>query len=258
MRGSKAHSLLKKLRAKKYEEEGERPKSVEKRTETIKDLHLGAVTETNTGKVTYIDPLDFFKTEHPLEVDKTLDELGLNDLDKEPKKEEKKEEPEKKIGMKGLIGAVGVKIKFDEMMKARAKIKKDDKFQNKKSLSVSTRTVKNNEKNKFEMINKSKDDRDHRMFIKLTLALNRYKNSNLNQQDLYMEILKKISELKGYRDETGELEKELNEVIEYLQIKNVVLCPDVQIVDDNDETDPIGKQISLEQIMSQMNLKADA
>ena len=160
--------------------------------------------------------------------------------------------------MKGLMGAIGVKIKFDEMMKARAKIKKDDKNQPKKSLSVGSRNVKNAEKNKFEMINKSKDDRDQRLFIKLTLALNKYKNSNSNQQDIYQEILKKISELKGYKDETGELEKELNEIIDSLKIKNIVLCPDAQQVSDEDVTDSIGKQISLEQIMSQMNLKSDA
>ena len=255
---SKAHSLLKKLRAKKHEEEGERPKSVEKRTENIKNLNLGAVSDQKSGKVTYIDPLDYFKTEHPLEIDTNLDEFGLNEPD-EPKKEEKKEnEPEKKIGMKGLMGAIGAKIKFEEMMKARAKVKKEDKTQGKKALSVGSRNVKNNEKNKFEVINKSKDDRDQRMFIKLTLALNRYKNTNLNQQDIYLEILKKISELKGYKDETGELEKELNEVIDNLKLKNMVLCPDVQIVSDEDETDSIGKQISLEQIMSQMNLKSDA
>ena len=256
---SKAHSLLKKLRAKKHEEEGERPKSVEKRTEDIKNLQLGAVTDAKSGKVTYIDPLDFFKTEHPIEVDTKLDEFGLNDVEDESKKEEKKEnEPEKKVGMKGLMGAIGVKIKFDEMMKARAKIKKDDKNQPKKSLSVGSRNVKNAEKNKFEMINKSKDDRDQRLFIKLTLALNKYKNSNSNQQDIYQEILKKISELKGYKDETGELEKELNEIIDSLKIKNIVLCPDAQQVSDEDVTDSIGKQISLEQIMSQMNLKSDA
>ena len=108
------------------------------------------------------------------------------------------------------------------------------------------------------MINKSKDDRDQRLFIKLTLALNKYKNSNSNQQDVYQEILKKISELKGYKDETGELEKELNEIIDSLKIKNIVLCPDAQQVSDEDVTDSIGKQISLEQIMSQMNLKSDA
>ena len=50
----------------------------------------------------------------------------------------------------------------------------------------------------------------------------------------------------------------LLEIIDSLKIKNIVLCPDAQQVSDEDVTDSIGKQISLEQIMSQMNLKSDA
>ena len=132
---AKARSLLKRLRIKKHEEdeklEKERPKSEERRTENIKTLNLGAMKDETNGKITFIDPLDYFKTEHPIENDKTLEEFGLNEVD-EPKKEEKKEtEPVKKPAMKGLIGAVGFKIKFDEMMKARAKVKKMIKLRQK-------------------------------------------------------------------------------------------------------------------------------
>ena len=254
---SKARLLLKKLRAKIHEEDGEqqkeRAKSEEKRT-----LNLGAMKDEKSGKVTYIDPLDFFKVEHPLEVDKTLDIFGLNDTESEQKKEEKKEnEPEKKITMKGLMGAVGVKIKFDEMMKARSKLKKDDKVQTKKSLSVGSRTVKNNEKNKFEIINKTKDDRDQRLYIKLILARKKINESNVNQTDIYLEILNKISQLKEYPDKSGDLKKEVDEIEKNLKIKNIVLCPDVQIVEDDDETDSIGKQMSLDFIINKMKIKSD-
>jgi hypothetical protein len=258
---AKARSLLKRLRIKKHEEdeklEKERPKSEERRTENIKTLNLGAMKDETNGKITFIDPLDYFKTEHPIENDKTLEEFGLNEVD-EPKKEEKKEtEPVKKPAMKGLIGAVGFKIKFDEMMKARAKVKKDDKAQTKKSLSVGSRNVKN-DKNKFEMINRTKEDRDQRLYIKLILARNKFNSSNINQQDIYSDILQKISQLKTYPDKTGELKKELEEVEDNLKIKNIVLCSDVQIVPDDDETDSIGKQLVLEQIINKMKLKSDA
>ena len=160
---NKARSLLKKLRAKIHEgeenePEKERAKSEEKRTENIKTVNLAEIKDENGGKSNYIDPLDFFKTEHPLEIDKNLEIFGLNDIETEPKKEEKKEnESNKKPKLKALIGAVGYKIKFDEMIKARSKIKKDDttKNQPKKALSVASRNVKNNEKNKFEIINKT-------------------------------------------------------------------------------------------------------
>ena len=257
---NKARSLLKKLRAKKHEEEGERPKSVEKRTEDIKNLQLGAVTDAKSGKVTYIDPLDFFKTEHPLEIDKTLDEFGLNEVEDKTNKEEKNEnekEKEKKPKLKALIGAVNMKIKFEDMMKARNKVKKEEKTQNKKSLSVGSRNVKN-DKNKFELINKTKEDRDQRLYIKLILARNKFNKSNTNQQDIYLDIIQKIAEIKEFPDKTGELKKEINEIENDLKIKNIILCPDVQIVSDKDETDSIGKQLSLEQIINKMKLKSDA
>ena len=259
---SKARSLLKKLRSKIHEVDGEqqreRAKTVETRKENVKTLNLGAIKDENSGKVTYIDPLDFFKTEHPLEVDKTLEEFGLNETEDEPKNEEKKEnEQEKKPKIKGLMGAVGMKIKFDEMMKARSKIKKDDKTQTKKSLSVGSRNVKSNEKNKFEIINKTKEDRDQRLYIKLILARNKFNKSNMNQQDIYLDILSKISQLKEFPDKSGEIKKELNEIENNLKIKNIVLCPDVQIVEDDDQTDSIGKQMSLDFIINKMKIKSD-
>ena len=160
--------------------------------------------------------------------------------------------------IKDYLGQRADTFKIDPVVSYPANYKECTEVATREKNSNARPEFKNAEKNKFEMINKSKDDRDQRLFIKLTLALNKYKNSNSNQQDIYQEILKKISELKGYKDETGELEKELNEIIDSLKIKNIVLCPDAQQVSDEDVTDSIGKQISLEQIMSQMNLKSDA
>ena len=54
------------------------------------------------------------------------------------------------------------------------------------------------------------------------------------------------------------MKNELNEIENDLKIKNLVLCPDVQLVSDEDETDSIGKQLSLEQIINKMKLKSDA
>ena len=256
---SKARSLLKKLRAKKHQEEEkeqkERPKSEEKRSENNKTLKLGAIKDENSGKVTYIDPLDFFKIEHPLEIDKTLDEFGLNDILSEINKEEEKEKEKKPL--KAENGAVNMKIKFEDMMKARNKIKKDDKTQNKKSLSVDSRNIKN-DKNKFEFINKTKEDREQRLYIKLSLARNKFNKRDINQNDIYLDILTKLAKIKEYSEQNGELQKEINEIENDLKIKNVVLCPDVQIVSDEDETDSIGKQLSLEQIINKMKLKSDA
>ena len=133
----------------------------------------------------------------------------------------------------------------------------DDKVQTKKSLSVGSRNVKSNEKNKFEIINKTKEDRDQRLYIKLILARNKFNKSNMNQQDIYLDILNKIAQLKEFPDKSGEIKKELDEIENNLKMKNIVLCPDVQIVDDNDETDSIGKQMSLDFIINKMKIKSD-
>ena len=92
---NKACSLLKKIKTKKTwrrrkwrKRENKRAKSEEKRAENIKTLNLGAIKYENSGKVTYIEPLYFFKKEHPLEIDKTLDKFDLNEV-KEINKEEK-------------------------------------------------------------------------------------------------------------------------------------------------------------------------
>ena len=122
---------------------------------------------------------------------------------------------------------------------------------------MGSRNIKN-DKNKFELINKTKEDREQRLYIKLILARNKFNKSNINQQDIYLDILKKIDQIKEFPDKTGELKNELNEIENDLKIKNLVLCPDVQLVSDEDETDSIGKQLSLEQIINKMKLKSDA
>ena len=108
-----------------------------------------------------------------------------------------------------------------------------------------------------QRVSKTKEDRDQRLYIKLILAKNRFNKSNINQQDIYLEILNKISKLKEYPDKNGLLKKEINDIENNLKIKNIVLCPDVQIVSDEDDTDSIGKQMSLEFIINKMKLKSD-
>ena len=55
------------------------------------------------------------------------------------------------------------------------------------------------------------------------------------------------------------LSDELNEIIIDLKLeKNLVLCSDVQVVnEDEDDTDSIGKKISLDNVMNKMSIKAD-
>lgn len=264
---AKARSLLKKLRNKKMEEEGGQPseKNEEKKVEETNTINLATIKlgERNSRSApkdikrqseSSIDPLDYFKTEHIIIKESTMEEYGDAGIKKdveEEKKKEKEGENTKKIG--NMMGVRGFKINFDEMMRVRAKVKKEPQ---QKSLSVGTRNAKAPQ-NKFEYVKKNTGNKEDSLFIKLTLAKNKFNRGNIPH--LYEEILRRIDELKGIKDLPKNLSEELNEIIIDLKLdKNLVLCSDVQVVnDDEDSTDSIGKKISLDNIMNKMNIRGD-
>jgi len=181
---AKARSLLKKLRAKKTEEEGGNTSTQNIEENKKDDLQLPPVKiSKNSHSVPkeiikkveepFIDPLDYFKTEHIIIKESTMEEYGAANIRKEIEKEEKKEkdaEGSKKIG--GMIGR-GFKINFDEMMKARSKVKKEA-LPEKKSMSVGTRNLKNQNASKFEYVRKNRRNKEDNLYIKLILAKNKF------------------------------------------------------------------------------------
>lgn len=266
---SKARSLLKKLRTKKQEEEGllAEKKPEEKKNEPSNPLILALQNQARNAKSvpketkrdSFVDPLDYFKKEHIFVKESNMEEYGGRDLQKEIEEEKKKEqegEKTRKIG--GMIGVRNFKLNFEEMMKARAKIKKEP-AQEKKSQSVGTRTVKNPvvEKPKYEYVKKGRGNKEENLFIKLILAKKKFNLGNIH--NLYAEVLRRIDELKGFEDFPDELKEELNYIIEDLKLeKKLIICPDVQVVsDDEDDTDTIGKKVNLDQVMNKMNIRPD-
>ena len=188
-----------------------------------------------------------------------MEEYGGRDLQKELEEEKKKEqEAEKTRKIGGMIGVRNFKVNFEEMMKARAKIKKEP-AQEKKSQSVGTRTVKNPvaEKPKYEYVKKGKGNKEENLFIKLILAKKKFNLGNIH--NLYAEVLRRIDELNGFNDFPDELKEELNYIIEDLKLENkLIICPDVQVVsDDEDNTDTIGKKVNLDQVMNAMIIRPD-
>lgn len=266
---ARARSLLKKLRNKKIEEEGGQipEKKEENNTTASNPLQLPTVTnpsknsrsvpkEIKKKEEPFVDPLDYFKTEHIVIKESNMDEYGGANIRKEIEEEKRKEkagETTTKIG--GMVGVRGFKLNFEEMMKARSKIKKEPQ-KDKKSLSVGTRNVKSNQP-KFEYVKKNKGNKEDNLYIKLVLAKNKFNTVSI--QHLYPEILKKIDELKGYKDLPENMLKEIKDIESELKLENnLVLCSDVQVVsDDEDDTDSIGKKIQLEQVINKMNLKGD-
>ena len=175
---SKAKALFKKLRTKAIEErekeEKEKNESPEKKG--IKKFESCPIDQSKIGlpipklliplkeeKEEEIDPLDYFKTEHikiepsDMKEFETFEEKKEVDEDKTNRSKENKKENEIVIDMKkGMIGPTSYKINFREMMKARNKIKKnekteneDNKKQNKKNLSVEPRKTKKSKKKKL-------------------------------------------------------------------------------------------------------------
>ena len=268
---SKARSLLKKLRNKKLEEEGQNiePKKDENSNTSNPIISSLQNQGRNSRSVpqedrreSFIDPLDYFKKEHIFVKESNMEEYGGRDLQKELEEQKKKQEVEeeektKKIG--GMIGVRGFKVTFDEMMKARSKIKKEPEKQDKKSLSVGTRAVRSSvyQKQKYEYIKKGKDNKEENLMIKLILAKKKFNLGNV--QHIYMEALRRIDELKGYNDFPDVLKKELEYIEEDLKLdKNLIICPDVQVVEkDDDDTDTLGKKVNLDQIMNKLNIRSD-
>ena len=262
---SKARSLLKKLRNKKLEEEGLEKKKEENNTSSDANPIVQALQRKSISvpkderRESFIDPLDYFKKEHIFVQESNMEEYGGRDLQKELEEEKKKEEENtKKIG--AMIGVRGFKVNFDEMMKARAKVKKEPQQQEKKSLSVGTRNTKNQGAEKpikYEYVKKNKGTKEENLYIKLILAKKKFNLGNI--QHIYLEVLRRIDELKAFPDFPEQLNEELNYIIEDLKLdKNLIVCPDVQVVEnDEDDTDTIGKKVSLDQVMNKMNIRAD-
>ena len=99
---AKARSLLKKLRAKKTEEEGGNTSTENKEENKKDDLQLPAVKiSKNSHSVPketikndeepFIDPLDYFKTEHIIIKETNMEEYSIAAIRKEIAEEKKKD-----------------------------------------------------------------------------------------------------------------------------------------------------------------------
>ena len=246
---SKAKNLLRRLRTKKIEEQA--AKSAETRTKTTSSNpelltnkqksqvsnYSSSVPKNKKKRDSFIDPLEYFNKERII-----IEKMSLEDYSSNKSKGEK--DKQKKMG--NMAPEKGFKLNFEEMMKIRSKIMKNEvKPENNKITDNPTTEQKNEKRNKEEDL-----------YIKLILAKYKLDRKN-NNEHLYTEIVKKINELKGFKDMPDELNKELNNIIEDTKVsKHLILCPDVQLVD-NDEGGQfaIEKTHSLDKIINSMNIK---
>ena len=147
------------------------------------------------------------------------------------------------------------------MMKARAKIKKEPEPEKKPERPVS---VKDRPLQKEIEIDKEDNDaepqlkkgHEQNLYIKLVLARNKYNELSSNKANVYKKILGQIDELRQIKDLPPKYLEKVDEYEEKLKVpERLILDPDVQEIDSNNEYEKIVKEpFSLDDVINSLNL----
>ena len=155
----------------------------------------------------------------------------------------------------------GFKINFEEMMKARSKIKKEaDKAENKKERPTSLKKRKKSIDDEDDDEPKKRGQNDEQnLYIKLVMARNKYSELSSVKTNVYDKIMKQIEDLR----KSGMPQKYLEKVDEFeAKIKipeRLILDPDVQEINDENQYEKlIENPVNLDDIISSLNLAASS
>lgn len=280
----KVRSLRKRLKAKEELAKSEKPEITNIKTSKIQSK---AAEEAKTKpqnmllqapikrRDSYIDPLEYFQKEHIIKDENNImDELfGEEKADFEDNngktgdKKDTKTKPKPKGGMMmmgmpmpmGGMPGMGPRINFEEMMKARAKIKKEPEKKPERPASVESRTVQkkidlDEEDNDAEP--QLKAGHEQNLYIKLILAKNKYNELSTAKANIYKKILEQIKTLREIKDLPPKYIQNVDELESKLKVPDIlILDPDLQIVDKDKEYIKIVKQpLDLDNIVSSLNL----
>ena len=280
----KVRSLRKRLKAKEELAKSEKPEITNIKTSKIQSK---AAEEAKTKpqnmllqapikrRDSYIDPLEYFQKEHIIKDENNImDELfGEEKADFEDNngktgdKKDTKTKPKPKGGMMmmgmpmpmGGMPGMGPRINFEEMMKARAKIKKEPEKKPERPASVESRTVQkkidlDEEDNDAEP--QLKAGHEQNLYIKLILAKNKYNELSTAKANIYKKILEQIKTLREIKDLPPKYIQNVDELESKLKVPDILIIdPDLQIVDKDKEYIKIVKQpLDLDNIVSSLNL----
>ena len=286
----KGGALRKRLKKKEDAKEGENPANTEEQGQT--KLKPAATLQENKKRPmlfkapkrrrdSYIDPLEYFQKEHLIIKEDKMDDF-LVDSDKvipeeEPKKEER---PKPKGGMmmigmpmpmggpKGGMGmpGMGFKINFEEMMKARSKIKKEAapaQDKNARPSSVKSRSQKKNEHedepDNDEEPKKKEGNDEQNLYIKLVMARNKYNELSSAKTNVYDKILKQIQELRQFTDLPPKYMEKVDEFESKLKVpERLILDPDVQEIENNEYEKIVENPVNLDEIINSLNLASSS
>ena len=273
---TKARSLRKRLKAK---EEQIKPEKPEVTNITTSKLNSQLQNDSNKKQSTiksqvplqhrdsYIDPLEYFQKEHIIKDENNIMEeiFGEGKDDFEEKGENNEQKPKSKpkggmvMGMPMPMGmpGMGPKINFEEMMKARAKIKKEQKPE--RPASVQNRPVQK----KIEILDEDNEEEpqikaghEQNLYIKLILARNKYNELSSNKANVHKKILEQIENLRQIKDFPLKYLEKVDEYESKLKIpERLILDLDVEEVDKDKEYEKIVKNpLSLDDIINSLNI----
>ena len=273
---TKARSLRKRLKAKEEQIKPEKPEVT-----NITTSKLNSQLQNDSKKKqsdiksqvplqrrdSYIDPLEYFQKEHIIKDENNIMEEifgeGKDDFEEKGENNEQKPKPKPKGGMvmgmpmpMGMPG-MGPKINFEEMMKARAKIKKEQKPE--RPASVQNRPVQK----KIEILDEDNEEEpqikaghEQNLYIKLILARNKYNELSSNKANVHKKILEQIENLRQIKDFPPKYLEKVDEYESKLKIpERLILDLDVEEVDKDKEYEKIVKNpLSLDDIINSLNI----
>ena len=276
----KARSLRKRLKEKEVQSKPDKPeipnittsKMQQKVSEEAKKKQNQMLLQSPTKRRdSYIDPLEYFQKEHIIKDENNImDELfGEEKAEFEEnggKKEDQKTKPKPKGGMMmmgmpmpmGGMPGMGLRINFEEMMKARAKIKKEPEKKPERPASVQNRPVqkKLEEEEDNDAEPQIKAGHEQNLYIKLVLARNKFNELISGKTNIYKKIKEQIQNLRQIKDLPPKYNEKVDEYESKLKVPELlILDPDLQFIDDNKEYEKIIKNpLSLDDIITSLNI----
>ena len=279
---AKARNLRKKLKQKEEQKEPDPAQPVLQESKGAAKIKIPEILQEKKKRPmlfqapkrrrdSYIDPLEYFQKEHLIIKEDKMDDF-LVDSDKViPEEGNKEEKPKPKGGVmmmgmpmpmggpKGGMPGMGFKINFEEMMKARAKVKKEavpSEKKNKRPSSVKGRTINKDEPDNDEEPKRKEGNDEQNLYIKLVMARNKYSELSSAKTNVYDKIMKQIKELREFTDLPPKYMEKVDEFESKLKIpERLILDPDVQEIQNEKEYEKIVEhQVNLDDIINSLNL----
>ena len=265
---NKARSLRKGLKQKEEEEKEETSEAKVKPAATVQEPKKKPILlkGPKRRRDSYIDPLEYFQKEHLIIKEDKMDEYIVEEDKEDEEGGNGRPKPKGGMMMMGMpmpMGGAkggGFKINFEEMMKARSKIKKDaTPAEAKQTRPVSVRHRKEIKDDEDEPDNdeepKRKEGNDEQnLYIKLVMARNKYNELSSTKTNVYDKIMKQIQELRQMEDLPPKYREKVDEFESKLKIPDrLILDPDVQEIENNEYEKIVKSPVNLDDFIKTLS-----